>query len=109
MGYSDFVFGKDIVLDEEAFSKAIADFDNLQSEMRSLRTDIEQMLSEIEQGFNTPAGRKFIESCKANLLKPLDDQVTVLQHISENIKQSNGEYKSVFEGYRQLNSKINSF
>lgn len=109
MGYSDFIFGKDIVLDEEAFSKAINDFNNLQSEMNTLKQDIQQMLNEIKEGFNTPAGRKFIQSCEANLLKPMDDQIIVLQHISENLQTSNNEYRSVFEGYKQLNSKISSF
>ena len=82
MGVMDVVFGEDIVLDEAAFDKAIEEFAALGNQLHRLREDIEDMLALLKGGFDTPAGRKFIDSCKKNLSAPLDAQELVLKHIS---------------------------
>lgn len=64
MSVLDVVFGEDIVLDEAAFNTAISDFAALGTQLQQLRTDIEDMLKDLAAGFNTPAGTKFIQSCK---------------------------------------------
>ena len=95
-----------IVIDEEAFDKASNQLSELAQDIQNLRNEIENLLNELQHGFDTPAGHKFITSCKGNLLDPMDKQKIVVDHISENLKKARATYSSVFEGYRQLNNTI---
>ncbi len=101
------IFNEDIVLDEEAFNKAAADFTALGGQLQKLRSDIEDMLNVLKTGFNTPAGVKFINSCEANLFAPLDDQKLVIDHISKTLEESKQAYESVFREYESLQAAIN--
>ena len=108
MGVADTAFGVDILLDESAFQTAISEFSALSTRLQNLKTSIESMLSTLKEGFNTPAGTKFINSCKNNLIKPLDDQKLVIAHISENLTAAKQAYASVFTEYQQVNTSINA-
>ena len=101
------VFREDIVLDEEAFDKAVSEFSELSQKLSDLRKQIEEMMNALKTGFDTPAGHKFIRSCEANLYKPMDDQKLVLEHISESLKKSRDAYQSVFQQYTKLQKEIN--
>ena len=70
--------GHDIVLDEAAFDRVAADFIELSGKVQALRADIEALLQTLQSGFDTPAGRLFVSSCKNNLLDPLDQQKLVI-------------------------------
>lgn len=101
------LFTEDIILDEEAFNKASNDFDALAGKLEKLRTDIQDMLTELHKGFDTPAGTKLINSCEKHLFKPLDDQKIVLEHISSTLLESKRQYDSVFQKYEELQTAIN--
>ena len=103
MGTTD----RDIILDEEAFETAIKDFENLEKQLQKLRTDIEDMLKDLQAGFDTPAGVKFINACETNIFQPLDDQKLVLEHISKTLSESKQTYNSVFQKYEALQQMIN--
>ena len=107
MSMLDTILGEDIVLDEEAFQTAAADFQNLSRQLQQLRTDIEDMLTVLKAGFDTPAGVKFINSCEANLFRPLDAQKLVIDHISSSLNESKQAYESVFREYEALQAAIN--
>lgn len=108
MSATDTVFLQDIVLDEEAFDKAIEDFSALSEQLKQLRTEIEDVLNGLKGGFNTPAGVKFINSCEKNLFEPLDAQKLVLDHISSTLSESKQAYSSVFIEYESLKNAINN-
>jgi len=108
MGIVDTVFGVDILLDESAFQTAASDFSALSTRLQNLRATIENMLNTLEEGFDTPAGTKFINSCKNNLLAPLNDQKLVITHISENLAIARQSYASVFSEYQQVTTSINA-
>lgn len=108
MNVVDTVFNKDIVLDEEAFSKAINDFEELGNKLQKLQKDIKEMLDSLKAGFDTPAGRKFLSSCETNLNVPLDAQEKVIRHISTTLTESRQAYESVFSEYSALQSVINN-
>ena len=108
MGVADTAFGTDILLDESAFQTATSDFSALSTRLQNLRTTIENMLNTLQAGFDTPAGTKFINSCKNNLLAPLSDQKLVIAHISENLAIARQSYASVFTEYQQVNAAINA-
>ncbi len=103
------VFDKDITIDDEAFIKASHDLLKLSNDLTNLSNKIAQMLDTLKKGFDTPAGVKFYNSCKTNLLKPIDDQRLVLNHISEVLEISKTKYESVFDAYRNLNSSISNY
>lgn len=107
MGIVDVVFGEDIVLDEAAFNTAISDFAALGEQLQRLRTELEDMMNILKEGFNTPAGAKFIKSCEKNLFQPLDAQKLVLDHISNSLMESKQAYESVFREYEALQTAIN--
>lgn len=96
----------DILLDSEAFSNASTRLDNLARDMGKLRSDISGLLEELMKGFDTPAGHKFFTACDNALLKVLDDEVNVINHVSGNLKSAKTSYQSVFEGYQVLNTFI---
>lgn len=104
----DMIFSQDILLDSEKFSKASKQFSELSSDMKSLRKDISDLIDELAQGFDTPAGHKFVNSCKNGLLQPMDDQAAIIQHVSENLKMAETSYESVFSEFRELNALIKS-
>lgn len=108
MSVMDVVFGEDIVLDEAAFDKAVADFAALSDQLQTLRNEIEEMLTALKAGFDTPAGRKFLGSCEKNLYEPMDAQKLVLDHISQSLQESKQAYASVFREYEALQAAINS-
>lgn len=100
------IIGEDIVLDEEAFKRAADGFESLSEDLQALRRDIEETLTELKKGFDTPAGAKFIQSCKQNLFQPMDDQKLVLDHIAKTLEMSRQAYSSVFREYEALQSEI---
>lgn len=104
------MFGsKDIVLDEAAFEKASGEYKDIAVELQNLRNDIEAALDRLKNGFNTPAGAKFISTCQGSLLKPLEQQKKVIEHVSENLETAKDKYSSVFREYESLNTTIKSY
>lgn len=101
------MFNKDILLNDEAFDKAVEDFKALSVSLQELRGKVESMMKTLETGFNTPAGRKFIRSCQDNLFQPLDDQKLVLEHICESLESVKDTYAPVFTEYDELTKSIN--
>ena len=102
------IFKNTIVLDEEAFQKASTDLDDLAVKLQQLKADIEEMLNDLQQGFDTPAGHKFVDACHNTLLDPVSKQAEVLQHVARNLSTAKTSYESVFEDYRDLVNLINS-
>lgn len=99
----------DIVLDEAAFEKASSEFETLADELQRLRNDIGELIDSLKSGFDTPAGRKFMKSCEDNLLRPLDRQKIVIEHVSSTLNDVKGKYSSVFSEYESLNTTIRSY
>ena len=97
---------KDIVISQEAFDKASEDLEALSKRLEKLREDVEEMLSLLQKGFDTPAGRLLLESSSKHLLEPLKDQQKVLKHISTTLGDSKEQYASIFEKYDELTKAI---
>lgn len=103
------LLGTDIVLDEDKFKKASDDFATLSVRLQTLNNDIEDMLNTLQEGFDTPAGRKFVSSCRKNLRQPMSDQKKVLEHISSTLIEVREMYSSVFREYDNLNTAIRTY
>ncbi|MBR1481563.1 MAG: hypothetical protein IJ598_01200 [Ruminococcus sp.] len=96
-----------ILIDEEEFAVAANSFRELSQEVRALHKDVSDMLNDLRTGFDTPAGRKFYNSCYAGLLLPLIEQVTVIEHIADNLTTAKNMYAPVFDEYRDLVNDLN--
>ena len=101
-------FNTNIVIEEEAFTTAANEFDELSGKIDSLMKDINEMLNDLKTGFDTPAGHKFVKSCESTLLEPLKQQRIVVTHISENLKTAKTMYESVFNEYREVVNAMNT-
>lgn len=99
-------FPNDILLDEETFINASRQLEQLSKDMKNLEKDVKNGLENLQQGFQTPAGDKFIKFCRSHLLKPLRDQSLVIDHVSKNLSTAKNKYKTVFKEYQQLNNSI---
>lgn len=107
MAWGNVFFDQNIILDEDAFTRASGQFDELAKDMNTLTVEINNLLDELATGFDTPAGHKFIKSCRDKLIEPMRDQSLVIKHVSENLTQARAQYESVFTEYETLNSMLN--
>lgn len=103
------ILKEDIVLDEEAFNRAAADLTALSRRLQNLDAEIEDMLQTLQKGFDTPAGRKFVEACRNNLRQPMNDQKVVLEHISQTLSEVSTMYAKVFNEYESLNAALKAY
>lgn len=106
MNSLDIATPKKIVLNSEKFENAAEQFAVLSDEMSKFRRDISLLLEELEKGFDTPAGHRFINTCRKSLLQPIDDQAGVIRHVSDNLKTARSKYESVFTEFEALNNII---
>lgn len=108
MSSVDGLFTKTIVLDQGKFHKAANDFADLSRQMEQLQKDISTLLAELATGFDTPAGKRFMDSCQKNLLDQFKNQADIIKHVSDNLKTACTEYESVFTEFGALNRTIDS-
>lgn len=97
-----------LLIDEEALLRASNEFKELEKKTRQLCRDLVQLNIELSEGFKTPAGEKFRLSYQQGLLFPLNEQITVIMHISENLNNARNSYQSVFDEYREIVNDISS-
>ena len=109
MGALSALFNKDVILDQAAFAAAAKQFEELSLRLQKLDEEIEDMLEILQSGFDTPAGRTFVESCRENLNQPMKDQKVVLEHISQTLADVMQIYSGVFTKYEELNRTVNSY
>ncbi len=109
MGVISALFNDDIILDEAAFQNAAQRLEELSIRLQNLDNDIEDMLTTLQKGFDTAAGRKFVESCRQNLNQPMKDQKLVLDHISQTLAEVRAKYAVVFSEYQALNAAVKAY
>ena len=97
---------REILLDDDALRTAARSIQTLCGDLEILRAEIEGGLKDLKNGFDTPAGRKYIASCEHGLIQPLKDLKVVLDHVSANLNAAAQTYQPVFQEYEQLNNSI---
>ena len=96
-----------LLIDEEEFAIAANSLNELSQEIAALDRDIREMLDDLKAGFDTPAGRKFLQSCSDNLCTPLIQQAIVVNHLADNLMTARNIYAPVFDEYRSIVNKFN--
>jgi len=102
------LFASDIIIDEEAFKAAVTDLDELIEKIERLKGKVNEMMSELERGLDTNAGRKFISACDNCLIDPIDKQQIVIEHIAQALDIGINKYRSIFDSYSQLQTALNN-
>ncbi|ABN53190.1 MAG TPA: hypothetical protein DEF39_08035 [Hungateiclostridium thermocellum] len=99
---------QDIVLDDMAFHTASAEMKALKERTEALRTKLEEMYKDLTTALDTPAGRQVKITAEEVLLKPIDDFLLVIQHVSDTLAEiiGTGYYKDIFIKFEQLNESI---
>lgn len=98
----------DILLDDTAFNTASSEMAALKTRTETLKKKLEEMYKELTTALDTPAGRAVEFTAGKVLIKPIEDLILVIQHVSETLTEiiGTGRYKDVFIKFEQLNESI---
>jgi hypothetical protein len=98
----------DVLLDDTAFNTASSDMKALKTRTETLKTKLEGMYKELATALNTPAGKQVETTAKKVLIKPIDDLLLVIQHVSDTLTEiiGTGHYKDVFIEFTDLNQGL---
>lgn len=98
----------DIILDDTAFATASADMAELKTRTEELKSDLKKMYKELTTALDTPAGKAVEITAEKVLIKPIEDLLLVIEHISSTLDEiiGTGYYKDVFIKFEQLNQSI---
>lgn len=99
---------QDILLDDAAFSAASSEMATLKTRAEALKTKLEEMYKELATALDTPAGKQVEITAGKVLIKPIEDLLLVIQHISDTLTEiiGTGHYKDVFIKFEQLNQSV---
>jgi len=95
-------------LDDNAFKTASSDMKALKTRTKTLRTKLKQMYKDLAAAMDTPAGKTAETTAETVLIKPIDDMLLVVDHISSTLTDiiGTGHYKGVFIKFEELNSSV---
>lgn len=98
----------DILLDDTAFNTASSEMAALKTRTETLKAKLEEMYKELTTALDTPAGKQVEVTAGKVLIKPIDDLLLVIQHISATLTEiiGTGYYKDVFIEFEQLNQSV---
>lgn len=98
----------DIVLDDTAFTTASSEMKVLKTRTENLKTKLEQMYKDLKIAMDTPTGEAVEITSGKVLIKPIEDMITVIEHVSSTLSEiiGTGYYKDVFIKFEQLNSSV---
>lgn len=98
----------DIVLNDEAFTTASDDMAALKTRTETLKLKLQQMYKDLNSAMNTPAGAAVDMTSEKVLIKPIEDMLLVIDHISTTLTQimETRYYKDVFIKFEELNASI---
>ncbi|WP_295092936.1 hypothetical protein [Ruminococcus sp.] len=101
---------QDIILNDTAFDTASTDMKQLKTRTEVLKEKLHSMYHDLTTALNTPAGEQMEFVGEKVIVKPIEDMIAVIDHISITLDQiiNTGYYKDVFIKYEQLNQNINS-
>ena len=99
---------QDILLDDGAFATASSDLKALKTRTEELKTTMNQMYADLKSAMQTPSGEAVDLVSKKVLIKPVEDMLLVIDHISSTLTEiiGTGYYKDVFVQFEELNANV---
>lgn len=86
----------DLVIDQDALSKASSDMKKQCQELSELTNSIQNSFDQLKKEWDTDAGKEFFNRFENDLISNLKKYSTVFEHISENLSSSLIKYEEVF-------------
>lgn len=98
----------DILLDDTAFITASSEMKELKTRTETLKKTMEEMYKELTTALDTPAGKQIELTAGQVLIKPIDDLLLIIQHVSDTLTEiiGTGYYKDVFVKFDELNQSV---
>lgn len=98
----------DIILDDSAFATASSEMSALKTRAETLKTTLTQMYKDLKGAMDTSAGNAVELTSDKVLIKPIDDMILVINHISATLTEimGTGYYKDVFVKFEELNESV---
>lgn len=95
----------DIVLDDNAFTTASQEMNQLKTDAETLKAKLGKMYDDVSGAMDTAAGDEVKIAAREVLLQPVEDLSAVIKHISETLDTIIGTdyYKDIFVKYEELN------
>lgn len=102
------MLSQDIVLNSEAFNTASKDMEELKERTEKLKKKLQTMYKELATAMDTPAGKEVELTAEKVLIKPIDDMLLVIGHVSQTLTYIIGThyYKDIFIKFDELNASI---
>ena len=99
---------QDILLDDGAFTTASSNLKALKTRTEELKNTMNQMYADLKSAMQTPAGEAVDLVSKKVLIKPVEDMLLVIDHISSTLTEiiGTGYYKDVFVRFEELNANV---
>jgi phosphopantetheine adenylyltransferase len=99
---------QDILLDDTAFNTASSEMQALKTRTEALKTMLKEMYRDLTTALDTPAGKQVEQTAEEVLIKPIEDLLLVIQHVSDTLNEiiGTGYYKDIFIKFEQLNQDI---
>lgn len=97
-----------IVLDDRAFVDASERMLKLKKDTEDLKTRMSRMYADLQSAMQTPAGDAVELVSEKVLIKPIEDMLLVIEHISSTLTEISGTryYKDVFVQFEELNASV---
>lgn len=92
-----------LVISEEAMENAQREYDECAQRMRTLKTKLQNAVSDVRAGWDTEAGKAFFSKFDDEWCKHLSDYIAVIEHMSGNMKDSLQKYRPLFEDADKIN------
>lgn len=98
----------DITLDSDAFHTASEDMKALKVRTEEFKKELEQMYRDLTTALDTPAGKQVEVTAEKVLIKPIEDLLLVIDHISSTLTDiiGTGHYEDVFIQFEELNASL---
>lgn len=97
-----------IVLDDRAFADASERMLKLKKDTEDLKTRMSRMYADLKSAMQTPAGDAVELVSEKVVIKPIEDMLLVIEHISSTLTEISGTryYKDVFVQFEELNASV---
>lgn len=92
-----------LYIDNEAIQTAKDEYNNYQTEMATLKRELEAAISELKKSWKSDAGNKFFEKFDDQWVKNMSDYIVVLQHMQTNLNTAKNKYQDIYDEADRLN------
>lgn len=91
-----------LMLNEEAMSTAQKQYADQAVRMKTLRDTLKTAVDDIRSGWQSNGGTEFFNKFDDEWYKNFNDYIAVIEHMSENMTNSNNKYQEVYTAANKI-------